>query len=121
MTALKRPRILLVEDEVLISWHLSQELEASGFEVVGPCQSVSLALAQLDIPDCCDLAILDAHLSDGNAVPVAKILTQLAIPFFVVTGYSRGQLPEELAVAPAFTKPLDTQNLISQIRASMAL
>lgn len=120
MTSLNTPRILVVEDEALIAMHMTEVLESSGFEVVGPYQTVSRALAALNVPNCCDVAILDAHLRDESALPIAKALIQRAIPFFVVTGYNRAQLPEELALATILTKPVDTENLVSEIQRCMA-
>jgi DNA-binding response OmpR family regulator len=39
-----KSRILLVEDEALIAMEIADTLEKGGFEVIGPCQTVSQAL-----------------------------------------------------------------------------
>lgn len=113
-------RILVVEDEVLIALEIAQALEAEGFEVVGPCHTVSRALDQLDNPDCCDAVVLDANLRDENARPVARALLTLKIPFVVVSGYDASQLPDEFAAAPVLAKPLRTEHLITQLRRLLA-
>jgi DNA-binding response OmpR family regulator len=109
-------RILIVEDESLIAMFISEMLETAGFEVVGPCQTVAQALAQLAIPDCCDAAVLDASLRNESAVPVAKALVALGVPFVVATGYNLSQLPAELAAAPILTKPVNSEVLIADLR-----
>jgi DNA-binding NtrC family response regulator len=114
------PRILLVEDEVLIALHLSEMLESSGFEVIGPCQTVAQALAKLELPHCCDVAILDTYLRDESAIPVARTLNLLRIPFFVVTGYNRAQLADEFESATILAKPVDMDALISEVHRCLA-
>lgn len=109
-------RILLVEDEVLIALQITYALEDAGFEVVGPCQTVAQALRQLDLADCCDAAVLDANLRNESALPVAKMLSALGVPFVVTTGYDRSQLLGELAAAPIMSKPLRTEDLITQLK-----
>lgn len=109
-------RILIVEDESLIALFISEVLETEGFEVVGLCQTVSQALAQLAVPDCCDAAVLDASLRNESALPVAKALVALGIPFVVASGYNLRQLPAELAAAPIVAKPVNTRELIGRLQ-----
>ncbi len=108
-------RILVVEDESFIALFISEVLETAGFEVVGPWPTVSQALAQLAIPDCCDAAVLDASLRNESAVAVAKALVALEIPFVVTTGYNKSQLPPELAAVPILAKPVNTEELIAHV------
>lgn len=116
----KNPRILLVEDEALIAIDIAEILTSHGFEVVGPCSSVSQALAHLETTDC-DAAILDTNLRNKSASTVATALAQREIPFIVVTGHSRAQLPTELASVPVLAKPVETENLISEVRRLLVL
>lgn len=113
-------RILLVEDEVLIALQISGVLEDEGFDVIGPCQTVAQALDQLNIADCCDAVVLDANLRNESALPIAKALVALRIPFVVATGYQRNQLQGELADAPVLSKPLSTADLVSQLKRLLA-
>ncbi len=113
-------RILVVEDEILIALFISEVLETAGFEVVGPLPTVSKALAQLAIPDCCDAAVLDASLRNESAVAVAKALVALGIPFVVATGYNQSQLPPELAAVPILAKPVNTEELIAYLRRALS-
>ena len=109
-------RILLVEDEVLIALQVESALEEAGFVVIGPCQSVAQALARLDIPNCCDAAVLDANLRNESADPVAKALSALRIPFVVTTGYDLKQLHGELATRTVLSKPFSSDELIMHLR-----
>jgi CheY-like chemotaxis protein len=109
-------RVLVVEDESLIALFISEVLESKGFEVIGPCQTVSQALVQLANPDCCDAAVLDASLRNESAAPVANVLTKLGIPFVVATGYNRSQLPPELAAVPILAKPVTPDELLGHIQ-----
>jgi DNA-binding response OmpR family regulator len=110
-----RPRILLVEDEILIAMHIADALESLGFEVIGPHQTVARALSALENSQCCDAAILDAHLRDESAAPVATALAANGTPYVVATGYNRSQLPEILASAPILVKPVDIDELVTQL------
>jgi DNA-binding response OmpR family regulator len=109
-------RILLVEDEILIAMQVAEALEFEDFTVVGPYQTVAQALAELQTPDCCDAAILDANLRHESALPVASALAALAIPFIVTTGYDRSRLQGDLAAAPILAKPVRTDDLIGALR-----
>jgi CheY-like chemotaxis protein len=113
-------RVLIVEDESLIALFICEVLETAGFEVVGPWPTVSQALAQLAIPDCCDAAVVDASLRNESAVAVAKALVALGIPFVVATGYNQSQLPPELAAVPILAKPVNTEELIAHVRRALS-
>jgi len=112
----ERPRILLVEDEVLIAMHIADALESRGFEVIGPHPTVAQALGALRQPQCCDAAIVDAHLRDESAAPVAAALAAKGTPYVVATGYNRSQLPEILASVPILAKPVDIDDLVTHLR-----
>jgi len=109
-------RVLVVEDEALVAMHITDILNSAGFDVVGPCATVAEALSRLAQPSCCDAAILDAQLRNESALPVAERLAKLDIRFIVATGYNRGQLSGELALAPIIAKPVDAQDLVRQLR-----
>jgi DNA-binding NtrC family response regulator len=110
------PRILVVEDEVLIALDLMQHLEDANFDPVGPCVTVSDALDHLRRSDCCDAAIIDVNLGRETAEPVAKALLAAEKPFIVVSGYAAAQLSEVFASAPSLTKPLRMDQLVILLR-----
>ena len=113
--ALRGARVLVVEDEMLIAMELESLLEAEGCVVVGPVGSTDGALALIDAerPDAC---LLDLNLDGAPAVPVAAALRTRAIPFVLVTGYSRAQSPEpELRDAPRVGKPINDAALLAAL------
>src|ERR1700754_190383 len=79
-------RVLLVEDEVLVSSVIQETLTNLGCKVIGPAPSVATALAALD-DEHVDLALIDLALRGELGLPVADVLADKGIPFAFVTGY----------------------------------
>ena len=78
-------RVLVVEDEVMIAMLLEDALEELGCELVGPCQSLSNALAAADGGDY-DVALVDFNLNGEDATPLAGRLAELGRPFAIASG-----------------------------------
>jgi DNA-binding response OmpR family regulator len=85
MNLLTGRRILIVEDEALVSLMLADVLESAGAVVVGPVSTVKAALDLLG-EEAIDCAVLDVKLEDGISVPVAEALAALGIRFVIATG-----------------------------------
>jgi DNA-binding response OmpR family regulator len=98
-------RVLVVEDEALIAMELAAVLEEEGAEVVGPCDSIDLALALIG-QALVTAAILDMRVGRDSIEPVARALAERKTPFLF---YSGQLLPEALrhisANAPLISKP----------------
>jgi len=109
-------RILIVEDEYFIAQEIAEALESAGLTVLGPCPKIAAALEIVVGDNPCDAAVLDASLRGVSSLPVCEALAARGIPFVVVTGFSRSQLPELMAAAPVLTKPLDPERLVSVLR-----
>jgi DNA-binding response OmpR family regulator len=107
-------RILIVEDDVLLAMDLAEQLEASGFQVVGPCLSAAQALDTFE-KEGCDVAVLDINLGHGTSEPVAKRLRSMSIPFVVASGYSRDQWPNVFRGQASVTKPFHADALVELI------
>jgi DNA-binding response OmpR family regulator len=86
MSALAEKRILIVEDEFLISAMLCDMLRDSGATVIGPAASVSAALRMID-NHWLDAAVLDMNLNGQWIDPVAEALHEQGTPFVFTTGY----------------------------------
>ncbi|WP_257169530.1 response regulator [Bradyrhizobium sp. SRS-191] len=107
--------VLIVEDDPMIGFDLSIELEEAGFAIVGVAPTVSKALHLLQRHRC-DLAVLDVNLGLETSAPIARALSAAGVPFVAVTGYSLDQCPEEFATAPLLSKPFQTSRLVATLR-----
>lgn len=108
------PRILIVEDEFTIALALKSVVQEAGYEVVGPVGRVEQALARIsNSPP--DLAILDASLGGQSSEPIAQTLSEMAIPFLVISGYSRQQLGDWVADVTLIGKPFLDAEVIKEI------
>jgi DNA-binding response OmpR family regulator len=81
------PRILVVDDEPLISMLIEGWLNELGCEVVGPVRSVEDGLDLAGKAEL-DAAILDVNLAGQNSFSVANVLKLRGIPFAFATGDS---------------------------------
>ena len=83
-----RYKVLVLEDEVLISEHLREILLNLNYEVTDVCSSFLEAIESINTrrPD---LALLDIRM-DGKdqGIEVAKSLRKLEVPFIFVTSFS---------------------------------
>lgn len=79
------PRILVVDDEPLISMLVEDWLADLGCEVVGPARSVEDGLRFAGLGPL-DGAILDVNLAGQNCFSVASALQKRGIPFAFATG-----------------------------------
>jgi DNA-binding response OmpR family regulator len=101
----RAPRILVVEDEVLIALDIGQILAEAGFDVVGPANSAAQALDLMKHIGC-EAAVLDVNLGSKTSERVALELKKRGRPFVALSGYSHDQHPTAFSDAPALTKPL---------------
>ncbi|MGH7905194.1 MAG: response regulator [Candidatus Binataceae bacterium] len=110
---LKGLRVLLVEDEFFIAEELQLILEDAGMTVVGPAPSLhkALQIAQGDGGGI-DVALLDVNLRGEHVYPLAQHLMARQVPFILMTGYSRDQLPSEYAARPVLLKPFNPDALL---------
>jgi len=101
------PRVLIVEDEVLVAMDLASVLQRHGYVVVGLAGSVTEALALVRKEEI-DIALLDVNLGSKTVEPVANRLAERAIPFGLVTAYPSHIQPQSLRRRPCITKPFGT-------------
>jgi len=98
-------RILIVEDEPLISMMLEDFLDALDRQVAGAVDNVADALA-LVAQGGIDGAILDVNLRAGETSwPVADALAAAGIPFLLATGGSDDTIAEAHRGRPMLSKP----------------
>jgi DNA-binding response OmpR family regulator len=104
------PRVLVVEDTVLLADLIADELEEEGCQVVGPVGRLEQALA-LAGTEALDGALLDVNLAGERCFPIADRLAERGIPFVFLTGYSETIFPSAYREAPRLTKPFPLGDL----------
>ena len=108
-------RVLVAEDEALISVILSGDLRDEGYLIAGPFSRGDEALAWLagDTPD---LAIVDYVLRDGPCTALTRVLRERGVPFVIFSGYARSpEVRDELDDAPWFDKPASLDELLAAL------
>jgi two-component SAPR family response regulator len=110
-------RVLLVEDDWIISIMLHDMIEELGFSVVGPIYNLREGMASAELTEV-DFAVLDYDLGNGtDAGPIADILTARHIPFAFATGHGREEIPANFADIPLIYKPVLPEELMRVISA----
>jgi PAS domain S-box-containing protein len=112
--SLKSKRILLIEDEPLVSMDMESSLTAAGCEIIGPAGT--LEDAKLLVEDAnYDAALVDANLAGYPVDELATALTQKNCPFAFVTGYGREALPSGFREAVMLGKPFSQDQLLTVV------
>ena len=97
------PRILIIEDELLIALMIEEMLRESGYRVSGTAHTIVLARQELAKRNF-DAVLLDVNF-DGRPRPeIADLLVERAVPFAFVTGYDYVLEPRHENV-PVLQKP----------------
>jgi CheY-like chemotaxis protein len=103
-------KVLIVEDEAIVSFLIEDMLRELGFATVWHATSVEGALAMLSDrrPDA---AVLDVNLAGEMVFPVATHLATSRISFIFATGYGRKGIPDAWIETPVIQKPFDIETL----------
>ena len=114
--------ILIVEDNLYLAIDLSIAVEEMDGRVVGPASSVSEALTLLATHDIA-AAIVDCHLADRDALPLARQLAARKVPFVIHTATPVLAVSAEFHPhVPILMKPLRAEAvltcLLNEIRKS---
>ena len=103
-------RVLVVEDDYLVSLLLEEMLADLGHRIVGPASEAANAL-ELAQREEIDVAVLDVNLRGADTYPIAATLAARAIPFMFATGYGRHNLRAPYGDAPLLKKPFQQSDL----------
>ena len=110
-------RVLVVEDEFLVSLTTIDFLESFGCEVVGPAASIVAAM-QFAHTESLDAAVLDINISGEMIWPVAEELQRRNVPFLFLSAYpERNVIPAQFAAVPRLGKPLEQNHLQRHLHA----
>ena len=120
--SIKKPKILIVDDDHLTLTLLTGVLEVNGYEVIQARNGEdALAIAVLDDPR---LAMLDINMPGMSGLDLAKRLrSDSDIPFVFLSGVSDEDVVKravEYGASGYLVKPVDVQNLIPTIEAALA-
>jgi PAS domain S-box-containing protein len=107
-------RILVIEDELLISMDLEASLTKNGCEVLGPASTLDQAKRLIERADF-DGALVDANLAGHPVDDLAAALTKRNIPFAFVTGYGREALPAAFGEGIVLDKPFTQEQLLATV------
>jgi CheY-like chemotaxis protein len=118
-TKLQGLRVLVVEDESIVSFLIEDMLKELGCRVIGNAMGVREALALLAEKKP-DAAVLDVNLRGEMAFPIAERLQAELIPFVFVTGYGQAGLPEPWRQCPVVQKPVRLDELARALEAAVA-
>lgn len=114
-----KPRVLIVEDNVVLSQLQKEWLGIAGYEVV---TAMSEPIARRLIrKECFDLILCDVRLPEGNGIGLLEWLTRadIRIPFVIMTEYA--SFPDavhaiKLGAKDYLPKPVHKERLLELIR-----
>jgi CheY-like chemotaxis protein len=120
---MSRPKILIVEDEVIVAEDLSYKARALGYQVTGIVSS-GVEATEAARQNAFDIVLLDIHL-DGHldGIETAKALKHLCDPAIVfVTAHSDAQTVKQVeAISPVgyILKPFGERDLAVQLEIAL--
>ena len=97
-------RMLVLEDDFLISSDLAEMIENSRCAVIGPACTLQQAL-ELDAVSPADAGIFDISINGQITFELPQLFRQSGRPFVFLTGYDRTAIPEEFRDVPVVEKP----------------
>jgi CheY-like chemotaxis protein len=114
-------RVLVVEDEMMVSMLIEDMLTDLGCIVIGPAARLDEAidLAKTSELDC---AVLDVNLGGQPIFPLADLLREQGHPFAFATGYGDAGVREVDRGTPVLQKPFregDLARVLGELRAKV--
>jgi CheY-like chemotaxis protein len=114
-------RVLVVEDEMMVSMLIEDMLTDLGCTVVGPASRLdeAIELAKTSEIDC---AVLDVNLGGQPIFPLADLLRERGRPFAFATGYGDAGVRDVDRGTPVLQKPFregDLARVLEELRAKV--
>ena len=111
-------RVLVIEDEMLITMLLEDILDELGCSVVG--SAVNLRQSEdLVSSSQADVAILDVNLGGDPVFPIAERLTERNVPIVFASGYGASGLPERWQGFTTLPKPFTAEQVQTALRTAL--
>lgn len=104
-------RVLVVEDEPLISMEVAAMLEERGVVVIGPANSVGAAHRLIAQTPHMQAALLDMNVGGDPIDSVTEALEGRGVPYAFMTGYDT-----QPNVAPVIGKPFTPEQVFNVLR-----
>lgn len=114
-------RVLVVEDEMMVSMLIEDMLGDLGCKVVGPASRLDEALALAGEAEI-DCAVLDVNLGGQSIFPLADLLRAKGAPFAFATGYGDAGLRDVDRGSPVLQKPFretDLAHVLGLLKAAL--
>jgi CheY-like chemotaxis protein len=114
-------RVLVVEDEMMVSMLIEDMLTDLGCTVVGPAARLDEAIDLAKASDL-DCAVLDVNLGGQPIFPLADLLRERGKPFAFATGYGDAGVREVDRGTPVLQKPFregDLARVLGELRAKV--
>ena len=114
-------KVLVVEDEMMVSMLIEDMLGDLGCTVVGPASRLEEALKLAREADL-DCAVLDVNLGGQPIFPLADLLREKGAPFAFATGYGDAGLRDVDRGTPVLQKPFregDLARVLGDLRAKV--
>lgn len=109
-------KVLVLEDEPLISMLTEDMVVELGGSVVGPFARLATARqAVAGGADGINLALLDVNLNGERSMGFAHELQQLGVPVVFCTGYDENGIEEEWRSTPRLKKPFNEPDLVRTV------
>ena len=118
-------RILVVDDELLIRWSLSEALTAAGYAVVEGRDAAEARQALRDQDHKPDLVVLDYRLPDSNDLGLLTTIRNEAptVPVILMTAYGTAEVVKgalDLGAYRVVSKPFEVQDMASLVTEALA-
>src|SRR4030095_13577248 len=97
-------RVLVVEDEMMVSMLIEDMLSDLGCTVIGPASRLDEAMELVKRAEL-DCAVLDVNLGGQPIFPLADLLRAKGAPFAFATGYGDAGLRDVDRGSPGLQKP----------------
>jgi DNA-binding response OmpR family regulator len=114
-------KVLVVEDDPLVSMTLEDMLDSLGAEVSGPARTLDEGFALLDGDRVFDLAILDVSLGRQPVFPLAEALQDRGVTLLFTTGYDRLDGGVRFDGCYILSKPYTTVSLAEAMRVALGV
>jgi len=114
------PRVLIVEDELLIALDVEQALIAAGYEICGVASSEAEALTLADRTHP-DLAVVDINLNPGDGRNVARALSEKHNTVVLFATSQCTELDRRMGAIACLPKPYLADDVPAALRAVEAM